>query len=361
MKLRLSTSNISLKISLLLSLVGLSAGAVLALPSLDAPAAKPKSPAAVTPVAAAAPAPVAKADPAGVEFFEKKVRPVLAQQCYKCHSATSEKLKGGLRLDARDLMLKGGESGPAIVPGDPAHSLLIKAVRYEDKDTQMPPKTKLPPQAVADLGRWVEMGAPWPAEAVAAAPVAKAGGGYGADYDKLRKEHWAWQPVKAAQPPAVRDAAWPLCDVDRFVLAKLEDKGLKPVAEADKAALVPAGLLRPDRPAADAGRGRGVRERQSPRRLREAGRQAARFQAVRRALGPALAGRRPLRRIDRLGPQRPLFLRLAVPRLRHRLVQQRQAVRPVRPRAGRRRFDAGFDAGASTTSNSSPPVSWRWG
>src|SRR5207302_7911642 len=79
---------------------------------------------------------------AGLDLFEKKIRPLLVNECYKCHSATSEKLKGGLRLDSRDLMLSGGDSGPAIEPGDPATSLLIKAIRGVDKDLAMPPKKK---------------------------------------------------------------------------------------------------------------------------------------------------------------------------------------------------------------------------
>src|SRR2546421_12004648 len=89
--------------------------------------------------------------PAGLELFEKKIRPVLINECYKCHSATSEKLKGGLRLDGRDLMLSGGDNGPAIEPGDPANSLLIKAIRGVDKDLAMPPKKKLGNDVVADF------------------------------------------------------------------------------------------------------------------------------------------------------------------------------------------------------------------
>src|SRR6266581_3806211 len=106
------------------------------------------------------------------EFFEKNIRPLFAENCYKCHSAQSEKLKGGLLLDTREGLLKGGESGPAIVPGDPEKSLLIKAVRYLDKDLQMPPKgDKLSDAQVTDLVKWVKMGAPDPR-----AKEARAGG-----------------------------------------------------------------------------------------------------------------------------------------------------------------------------------------
>src|SRR5437899_9417434 len=96
------------------------------------------------------------------EFFEKKIRPLLAENCYKCHSAQSEKLKGGLLLDSRDGVLKGGETGPAIIPGEPEKSLLIKAVRYTDKELQMPPKDKkLSDRQIADLRIWIQMGVPW--------------------------------------------------------------------------------------------------------------------------------------------------------------------------------------------------------
>jgi mono/diheme cytochrome c family protein len=104
-------------------------------------------------------------DASGIEFFEKHVRPVLVEHCYKCHSAEAEKLKGGLSLDTRDGLLKGGDSGPAIVPGTPEKSLLIKAVRYADENLQMPPAKgggKLPDEKIEDLVAWVKMGAPDP-------------------------------------------------------------------------------------------------------------------------------------------------------------------------------------------------------
>src|SRR5436309_12550768 len=101
----------------------------------------------------------------GTEFFEKKIRPLLVENCFKCHSATSEKLKGGFRLDSKEMALKGGESGKlAIVPGDPEKSLLIEAVRYNNTDLQMPPKKKLAQQQIDDLTIWIKMGAPWPAQ-----------------------------------------------------------------------------------------------------------------------------------------------------------------------------------------------------
>jgi len=104
-------------------------------------------------------------DSSGLEFYEKKIRPVFVQQCYKCHSTTADKLKAGLYLDSREGILKGGETGPAVVPGHPEQSLLIEAVRYTNQDMQMPPKTRLPTAVVADFVAWVQMGAPAPAGA----------------------------------------------------------------------------------------------------------------------------------------------------------------------------------------------------
>src|SRR6266567_3694496 len=96
----------------------------------------------------------------GLEFFEKKIRPLLVERCYECHSAQSKKLKGGLRLDSRDGVLKGGDSGPVVIPGQPEKSLLIKAVRFTDEDLQMPPHHKLAAEQIADLEAWVKLGVP---------------------------------------------------------------------------------------------------------------------------------------------------------------------------------------------------------
>src|SRR5580698_7694033 len=131
----------------------------------------------------------AQLTPAQLDFFESKIRPVLADNCYKCHSAEAEKVKGDLLLDTREGVLKGGETGPAIVPGNPDASLLIKAIRYNDPDLQMPPKNQpLSDQQVADLEAWVKMGAPDPR--VAGAIMSSA------DWGKNRREHWSFQPVK---------------------------------------------------------------------------------------------------------------------------------------------------------------------
>lgn len=175
----------------------------------------------------------AEPTPEQADFFEKKIRPLFAESCYKCHSSTSEKLKGGLLMDSREGLLKGGETGPAIVPGDPDTSLLIKAVRYEDPDLQMPPKHRLSEAQVADLCVWVKTGAVWPgggAAPVATKPVF--------DLQKRLAEHWAWKPVVAQTPPTVKNTDWASTPVDQFILAKLEAEGLTPAPQADKRALI---------------------------------------------------------------------------------------------------------------------------
>ncbi len=175
---------------------------------------------------------VRAADPAaGVEFFEKRVRPVLVESCYKCHSAQAEKVKGGLLLDTRDAVLKGGDSGPALVAGEPEKSLLIKAVRYTDEDLQMPPKNKkLSAEQISDLETWVKMGAPDPrtnATKIAASVVT----------EESRK-HWAYRSVRSPAPPAIKNSKWVQSPIDQFILAKLESKSLTPSPRADKRTLV---------------------------------------------------------------------------------------------------------------------------
>jgi hypothetical protein len=158
------------------------------------------------------------------DFFERRVRPVLADNCFSCHGA--KKQQAGLRLDSRAAMLKGGDSGPALKPGDTDASLLIQAVRHSGNVKKMPPKKKLGPEAVETLAAWVKMGAPWPVDTTAIA-----------DADAW-KRHWAFQPNKNPPPPAVKAESWPANAVDRFILARLEAKGLTPGAAADKRTLL---------------------------------------------------------------------------------------------------------------------------
>ena len=165
---------------------------------------------------------------AAIAFFETKIRPLLVDNCYTCHSANTNS-RGELRVDDINGLLNGGASGPAVVPGDPGKSLLITAVSHAEKSLKMPPKKKLSDEQIADLTRWIQEGAAWPAvEAV------KTIGKSNEKYDKLRKEHWAWQPLKTPEVPKPQDASWARDDIDRFILAKLEEKGLKPVRDADK-------------------------------------------------------------------------------------------------------------------------------
>jgi len=182
---------------------------------------------------------------ASTEFFEKQVRPLLADSCYSCHSAGAKEVKGGLRLDSREHVLTGGDSGPAIVPGEPRKSRLVEAVGYQDPDLQMPPKGKLSADKVAVLTRWVELGAPWPEISSTAAESATVGHSADAaspkkkfDLAERRAAHWAWQPIRVVAPPAVKHAAWAKDPLDNYLLARWEAAGLEPPAAADRRALI---------------------------------------------------------------------------------------------------------------------------
>ena len=168
-----------------------------------------------------------------IEFYEKQVQPILAENCYRCHSHGSEKIKAGFVLDSRPGLLKGGETGPAIVPGAPEKSLLIKAVRHENDDLQMPPKKKLPDKQIATLAEWIAMGAPY-SDRPAAAAIRPRG-------KKLTEEDrkwWAFQPVRAVKVPKVKDRGWARNDIDRFIFSKLKAAGLSPAPEAGKLTLI---------------------------------------------------------------------------------------------------------------------------
>ena len=183
--------------------------------------------------AVAAP-PATALTPAEVEFFEKKIRPVLVEKCYSCHSAEAQaknKLRGRLRLDSRAGVLAGGESGPAIVPGKPGESLLIDTLKHANI-VKMPPKGKLPPEVIADFETWIKNGAPDPRnDAVVVARPSTI------DLEKGRN-FWAFKPPVQAALPTLKNANWSANDVDRFVLAALEAKGLKPAPDAAKEVLL---------------------------------------------------------------------------------------------------------------------------
>lgn len=157
------------------------------------------------------------------EFFERRVRPLLLEHCIECHGP--DKHKGGLRLDHREGWQKGGDSGSALVPGDTSHSLILKAVSYADRDLKMPPKQKLEAADVEVLTLWIAQGAHDP-RTLANAGKAKAGP------EAAARTHWAFQPMKASPAPVVKDVTWPRNDIDRFILAKLEQERLQPAPDA---------------------------------------------------------------------------------------------------------------------------------
>ena len=165
-----------------------------------------------------------------LEFFETKIRPVLVEHCYECHAVDSKKLRGGLLVDSRQGLLDGGESGPAVVPGDPGKSLLISALKHDD--FEMPPKKTLSAAVIADFEKWIQHGATDPRRATRWVTKKDT-----IDIEAGRK-HWAYQPLKAPSIPEVTDAAWSANDIDRFILAKLESAGLKPGPDAEKITLV---------------------------------------------------------------------------------------------------------------------------
>jgi hypothetical protein len=170
--------------------------------------------------------------PEQLAFFEKKIRPVLTANCYQCHSAQAEKIKGKLVLDTREGIRKGGESGPAVVPSNLKESLLIQAIRYHDESLRMPPKQKLPDAVVADFEQWVKMGAPDPRDG----PAAKVAW---PEIDiKKGKQFWAFQAPRKAAVPAVSVTAWPRGPIDQFLLAAMEAGGVHPVGDAERGPLL---------------------------------------------------------------------------------------------------------------------------
>ncbi len=164
--------------------------------------------------------------PDAISQFEKDVRPLLIEKCQKCHGAKKE--EAGLRLDSRAALLKGGDGGPAVVPGKADKGTFLAAVKHVG-DVKMPPSGKLTEAQIAAFTKWIADGAAWPEEKVT--------GRTGAITEADRK-HWAFQPVANPTPPTVRDKNWPLTDLDKFVLAKLEAANAKPAPQADKRTLL---------------------------------------------------------------------------------------------------------------------------
>lgn len=178
----------------------------------------------------AAPKATATVTPEAAEFFETQVRPVLAENCFRCHGPKQQ--KNGMRLDSQAGVLKGGDTGAVVVPGDPEASRLVRAIRY-DGPVQMPPAGKLSDKAIAALTAWVEMGAPWPEE-----PATPTGPGDAPSIAEILETHWSLQPVKKPAIPKVRTPSWPSSPIDHFILAKLEEAGLKPSSPADRRTLI---------------------------------------------------------------------------------------------------------------------------
>lgn len=165
-------------------------------------------------------------DQAGIDHFEKHIRPVLVKQCYNCHSGNI-RARGGLRLDTKQGVLNGGESGAAIIPGNVADSLLIQALKYQGHE--MPPAGKLPDEVIAKFEEWIQRGAPDPRNDEAVLVARRE-----IDFDEAKK-FWAFQPVVTPAIPAVKDAAWPKTEIDRFILSRLEHAEIKPVKDASRA------------------------------------------------------------------------------------------------------------------------------
>ena len=174
-------------------------------------------------------------DPADLEFFESKIRPVLVERCYQCHGGDPAKIRGGLILLDAEGVRAGGDSGAVIMPGSPEDSLMIEALRYEGL-TQMPPDGKLAAHVIADFEQWIRRGAPDPRtgaeQTVVATRTAET-----FDYGPGR-EHWAFRRVEDPSLPEVEDEAWGSHDLDRFILSRLEERGLAPVAPADRRTLL---------------------------------------------------------------------------------------------------------------------------
>ncbi len=167
-------------------------------------------------------------DPASLKFFETKIRPLLSDQCFKCHG--EKKQKANLRLDSLQHILQGGDGGAAVTPGDTKNSLMVKAISYEDSDLQMPPDNKLEPEQIKDLEKWISLGAPWPENDAPQASTQKTAGFTDAD-----RAWWAFQPVKKTEPPAIQNSKFKIQNsIDNFIVARLQKENLPQAPSADR-------------------------------------------------------------------------------------------------------------------------------
>jgi hypothetical protein len=160
-------------------------------------------------------------------LFREKIAPVLKAECFSCHSADAKKLRGGLRLDSREALLQGGDSGPAVVPGKARESLLVQAIRHQDEIAMPPRKPRLPEPTIADFETWVNAGAVYSAAGDSSSS--------GASPMQVAREHWAFLPVKRPRPPAIADASWVKSPIDAFVLSRLEARRWRPAPTAGRA------------------------------------------------------------------------------------------------------------------------------
>jgi len=165
------------------------------------------------------------AAPEGERLFKEKIEPVLKKECFRCHSEQAEKVKGGLRLDSRAAILKGGDTGPAVVPKKSGESLLIQAIRHEGELAMPPKRAKLADDVIADFVTWVNLGAPGLPEGKGPADGV---------VSEAARRHWAFQPVKKAPPPTVEKTDWVRNEVDAFILAKLEEREWRPALETSR-------------------------------------------------------------------------------------------------------------------------------
>lgn len=170
-----------------------------------------------------------------IQFFERRIRPVLAESCYTCHSHQSEKLKGGLLLDSRQGFLHGGDSGSSIDLGQPERSSLLEAIRYQNVDLQMPPKTKLKDEQIRDFETWVAKGLPWPDEPE---PTKSSSEKDEFDLEERKAQHWVWNPPVRHALPDVKTETWGKQPIDRFLLNRMEREGIEPALPADKRTLL---------------------------------------------------------------------------------------------------------------------------
>lgn len=166
-----------------------------------------------------------------IDFFENRIRPILIEHCYECHSGGSKSIQAKLRLDSRELAIEGGDSGTAIVPGKPQESLMVSAVSW--KGLEMPPDRKLKDEQIADLTKWVQIGAPWGRDLGGSIPKNNP-----YDWNKWRSEHWAFQPIGQVESPKLEDLSWCKTPIDPFVLEQLLANGLQPAKSADPRILV---------------------------------------------------------------------------------------------------------------------------